>query len=257
VIETQGFEEANRRTYSRKNVVGSYVQEGLLPGEARLFATLHDAIAGKRVLDIGVGGGRTTAVLLGLTEHYAAVDYSPGCVEVVKQRYELDAVHCADAREMPMFGDGSFDFVLFSFNGIDYVLTEGRQMIFEEVHRLLAPDGVFMFSSHNLDYRYAGLLPWQKGWSGSPAFAKACLRALAFTHRRRRGRAREIRTPDFALLNDEAHNYSLLSYYAGREAQICQLQSAGFVDVTSYGEQGEATTTKDEDSKWLYYIAHR
>jgi SAM-dependent methyltransferase len=256
VIESPGFEEANRRTYARKNVVSSYVQEGLLPGEERLFAKLNDALAGKRVLDIGVGGGRTTAALLRVADSYAAVDYSPGCVEVVKQRYGLEAVHCADAREMPMFDDGAFDFILFSFNGIDYVDDEGRELILKEVRRLLAPGGVFLFSSHNLDYRHAGLLPWQSGWSSSPAFAKACLRAMVFTHRRRRSRAREIRTHDYALLNDEAHNYSLLTYYARRDAQLRQLESAGFTDVTSCGEQGEATTTKDDESRWLYYIAH-
>ena len=178
MIESPGFEEANRRTYARKNVVSSYVQEGLLPGEERLFAELTTPSRASGVLDIGVGGGRTTAALLRVADSYAAVDYSPGCVEVVKQRYGLDAVHCADAREMPMFSDGAFDFILFSFNGIDYVDDEGRQMILKEVRRLLGPGGVFLFSSHNLDYRHAGLLPWQRGWSSSPAFGKACLRRV-------------------------------------------------------------------------------
>ena len=256
------FEEHNRHMFSRKNVVGSYTVDGLLPAEEHLFALHRDKIAGKRVLDIGVGGGRTTAALLELSADYVAVDYSEGCVEVVKQRFGLDRVYCADARDMAIVASEAFDFAFFSFNGIDYVDHDGRARILREVHRVLAPGGVFLFSSHNRDAHGAGLLPWQRRWSPSLGFAKACARAVLFTPRRRRAAEREIRMPDYALLNDEAHNYALVTYYIGRHAQVHQLEAAGFRDVTAYDEGGaELTgaemTESEAASRWLYYSAHR
>jgi SAM-dependent methyltransferase len=50
------------------------------------------------------------------------------------------------ADQLPFPGD-SFDAVVFSFNGLGYLET--RKGVYEEVHRVLAPRGVFLFSLHN------------------------------------------------------------------------------------------------------------
>ena len=44
----------------------------------------------------------------------------------------------ADARNLP-FERGTFSFVLFSFNGIDYVAPRDRARVLGEVRRVLAP----------------------------------------------------------------------------------------------------------------------
>jgi SAM-dependent methyltransferase len=51
---------------------------------------------------------------------------------------------------MSRFADNSFDFILFSFNGIDYVNSSDRSIVFREIYRICKPDGIFCFSTHNI-----------------------------------------------------------------------------------------------------------
>jgi SAM-dependent methyltransferase len=56
----------------------------------------------------------------------------------------------ADASDLSDFPDASFDAVVFSFNGIDYIHPEAaRQRCLIECRRVLRQGGVFIFSSHN------------------------------------------------------------------------------------------------------------
>ena len=52
---------------------------------------------------------------------------------------------------LSMFDSASFDFVLFSYNGIDTMSHVNRLRVFDEVFRLLVSGGLFAFSSHNLE----------------------------------------------------------------------------------------------------------
>jgi ubiquinone/menaquinone biosynthesis C-methylase UbiE len=56
----------------------------------------------------------------------------------------------SDARSMIQFADNSFDFILFSFNGIDCVPHSDRLQILQEICRVGKPGCHFFFSSHNL-----------------------------------------------------------------------------------------------------------
>jgi SAM-dependent methyltransferase len=44
----------------------------------------------------------------------------------------------------------NFDFILFSFNGIDYVPACDRNAVFRELRRVGSKGGLFFFSTHNL-----------------------------------------------------------------------------------------------------------
>jgi SAM-dependent methyltransferase len=56
----------------------------------------------------------------------------------------------ADAADLSMFPDASFDVAVFAFNGIDYVLPDDRrQSCLQHIHRVLKPGGCTIFSSHN------------------------------------------------------------------------------------------------------------
>jgi ubiquinone/menaquinone biosynthesis C-methylase UbiE len=103
------------------------------------------------MLDLGVGGGRTTAHFAALAGSYLGVDYSEEMVRACTVRFPHLRFMQADARAMPQCADASFDFVLFSYNGIDYVEETGRQRVLDEVRRVLSPHGSFAFSTHNLN----------------------------------------------------------------------------------------------------------
>jgi SAM-dependent methyltransferase len=54
-----------------------------------------------------------------------------------------------DVCDLP-FNNDAFDYILFSFNGIDHIHPERRGIqALREIHRMLKPDGLFLFSSHN------------------------------------------------------------------------------------------------------------
>ena len=55
----------------------------------------------------------------------------------------------ADARQMAGIADASIDLAVFSCNGISMVGHDDRLAIMREVHRILKPQGVFLFTTYN------------------------------------------------------------------------------------------------------------
>ena len=147
----------NLERYVSEDVVSYYEkQSDLQPCEAYLFGRYLKP--GLSVLDIGVGGGRTTTYLAKGAARYVGADYSDGMVEACRRRFPALDFRLCDATDMAQFTDGEFDVVVFSFNGIDYIPTdEGRTRCLAETARVLKLGGIFIFSSHNA--RTLGLWP--------------------------------------------------------------------------------------------------
>lgn len=79
--------DGNRDIYSRTAAVSVYKHGTLQNAESVIFVRFHENLLDKRVLDIGFGGGRTSAILLQCTPHYVGVDYSPQMVETCRSRF--------------------------------------------------------------------------------------------------------------------------------------------------------------------------
>jgi SAM-dependent methyltransferase len=141
--------ETNLRTYDTPEVAAHYaLLDYLTPGERLLFETYIKP--GSVVLDLGVGGGRTTPYLASRASRYIGVDYAPAMIEACQAKFPGVEFKVADASDLSAFPDSSFDAVVFAFNGIDYVLPDqARRRCFEHICRLLRPGGVLIFSSHN------------------------------------------------------------------------------------------------------------
>jgi SAM-dependent methyltransferase len=160
-------------------------QTELLPVEQHLFGRYLRP--GMRILDMGVGAGRTTpylSELAGPDGHYEGLDYAEGMVEVCRQRFPDLTFHHADAADLSRFDDASFDAVIFSFGGIDYVTpADRRRQCLAESRRVLRPGGTFMISRHNP--RAVVRLPGRPGQDGSPVrWQKAVLAVPAWAVRR-------------------------------------------------------------------------
>lgn len=148
--------DANRASYETRSAVRQYVaQDHLEPPEQVILDRVRSDLPRMRVLDVGVGGGRTAVHFAGVAQEYVGVDYSAPLVAACRRRFagHPPAVRFehADARAMPMLDDGHFDLVLFTFNGLDYLVHEGRLAALREISRVCRPGGRFLFSSHNLD----------------------------------------------------------------------------------------------------------
>src|SRR5262245_18761370 len=130
----------NQDVYGIGEVVQHYADAGKLKAaEEAILRRFGPQIEGKCLLDIGVGGGRTTPHLLALSQDYIGIDYSAEMVSACRAKYPGINFQEADARNLEAFGRGKFDFVFFSFNGIDVIDGEGRARVLREVHAALKP----------------------------------------------------------------------------------------------------------------------
>ncbi len=148
--------EDNENNYEKKEVVHIISQRTfLLKPEQTVLNILRNQLPYMKMLDIGVGGGRTTAFFAGLTREYVGIDYSQEMIRVCQRKFNDHSKKIifarVDARNMTLFRDGEFDFVLFSSNGIDCVDHLDRIRILREIKRITKNHGYFLFSSLNLN----------------------------------------------------------------------------------------------------------
>ncbi len=150
---SEAMETINRRTWRSHEALRWFRGlEGFIdPAERACFERLAPELAGKRVLDLGVGAGRTTRHFLSLTPDYVGLDYTPEMVAACRAKHPGVEIVEGDARDLSRFPDESVDLVAFNFNGIDAVGLEGRVRVLSEVHRVLRPGGAFFFSTMNRD----------------------------------------------------------------------------------------------------------
>jgi len=138
----------NIEVFSSKQAVEDYAQKiDLFPQEKEIF--LKYFRKGSKVLDLGCGTGRTTVYLREKGFYVVGVDISKPMVEKARSKYPYIDFLVGDACELS-FKDEVFDYVLFSFNGLDYIFPEKRRLkAINEIRRVLKDNGLFIFSSHN------------------------------------------------------------------------------------------------------------
>jgi SAM-dependent methyltransferase len=240
----------------------SFVRMGLLDAERRILDRLGNLLEGKAILDIGVGGGRTAAYLGEIAGRYVGIDYAKEMVSRCRERFPGLDFRRLDARDMSEFAKRSFDVVLFSFNGIDYTLPDGRVRILEEVWRVLKSGGTFFFSSHNVRAR-----AWRPRLRPNLVFepnpARLLRRNLSALRKHirshyyyRRNKKQEVHGDGFSIRVDQAHEYRLLTYHVSPGYQTDQLRAVGFDEVMIFGNDGEPIASGDGPTDpWLYYVA--
>ena len=135
----------NIRHYEKKHIVSSYAHNTLQNPEVIILVKHRDHILDKCVLDIGCGAGRTTPHLRNLSKEYTGIDYSFDMIKSCKKIFKDVRLIHGDVRNMGIFEDEMFNFVLFSYNGLDSVCHEDRIRGLNEIHRMLKQDGLFVF----------------------------------------------------------------------------------------------------------------
>ena len=245
-----------RDHYGREVIARIYGQRGdLFPAEKVLLELYREQIAGQRVLDLGCGGGRTSPWLHALAAEYVGVDYSAKMIEVCRARYPQFVFEQGDATNLASFGDASFDFVLFSYNGIDSMSHTGRLEVLAEVRRVLRDDGWFAFSSHSIEFRNI-VVAFDRS---APLTLGGLRRNLKYLRSYLRVRRHQVRTSEYAILSDPRGGSRQLDYFISRTNQIAQLQAAGFVEteIVSWDGRRVSTDEPDPESMAFYYICRK
>src|SRR5271167_1848328 len=95
---------------------------------------------GMAILDLGVGGGRTTAYLSSIAARYVGVDYASEMIAACRKKFPQIEFETENASDLSRFATLSFDAVVMAFNGIDYVIPdESRFHALREIRRVLKP----------------------------------------------------------------------------------------------------------------------
>lgn len=139
---------SNLRAYQSSALASAYAQHAeLQPPEETILKIVQHELKPERMLDVGVGGGRTANKFADMVQEY--IDYSEAMVAVCHERFaaRLDTLQLrlADVSSMPFFPDGRFDLVLFSYNGLDYLSSDSQRKALLEIHRVLRDGGYFAF----------------------------------------------------------------------------------------------------------------
>jgi SAM-dependent methyltransferase len=228
----------NQLIYTDLKTVAKYADElYLFHEEEAILERFADRLPEMRMLDVGVGGGRTTVHFAPRVKQYLGIDSSPEMVAACEARFAdrpaTWSFAVGDVQAMDFLADGSFDFVLFSYLGLDTLPHEGRQVALREIRRVCAPGAALLFSSNNLQSWPSIMEPhWSKY---PPVIVSEIQRQIRL---RRLNRGRIARNGQYAELCDGAYGFRLRSHYARPRAQVAELEAAGFCRVEVLDDDG-------------------
>ena len=251
--------ELNREVYKSDQVVAYYKQkQELYAPEKAIFQLLQDQLSHWRMLDMGVGAGRTTHYFGPRVKEYWGMDYAPVMIAACQQLFPQYHFWVADAKAMPEIENEYFDLVLFSFNGLDCCGQEDRLQILTEIRRILKQKGYFCFSSHNLQ-GVSDLFSWRFSWNPFLFWRRwrHCLRL----RRLNAAFLNQSQATDYAIINDGSHDYQSWHYYIRPQAQIRQLIAYGFGNIRLFAVDGRELTSPEavaaETGYMIYYLCQK
>lgn len=261
--------------YDNESVSRDYASRDYLePAERTVLEILRSELPEMDMLDMGVGGGRTTKYFAPIVNNYTGADYATAMIDACLEKYGNDYFFLScDARDMREIPKNSYNFIFFSYNGIDSFKHKDRIASLKEIHRVLKPDGYFCFSSHNLDWeglsdlfsiknkiglsgnessvsiinRFRSVL-----WPAWKIFKLSILNKSPFMS----SHILRLRKKKRGHLYDDSLNGKAKVYYISRDEQVRQLKETGFKNVTTISRSGLITEniTLLNKGGWIYYL---
>ena len=238
----------NKDIYQSQKIVKGYVQlNELFKPEKTVLRILKNKLKNMRMLDIGVGGGRTTHFFSPLVKQYLGIDYSEQMLNACKKRFlkhsDNISFKLCDVRTMKIIKSNYFDFILASSNGLDYMPHNDRLKALKEIKRVGKKGGYFFFSAHNLlgiDRLLEVKLSLNPIKMSKNLIAYVLLKILNKDFNK-------LKQEKYTFINDGAHQFRLSTYYIMPMEQIKQLENIGFRNVRVFSlETGNEITKKSD-----------
>jgi ubiquinone/menaquinone biosynthesis C-methylase UbiE len=268
-----------RKVYNHKKITSDYASRDYIDNaEVSIIKELKPFLKDMSMLDMGVGAGRTTKYFMPLVNSYIGADYAPNMIEECRKKYRNKKIfEVIDVRDMRKFADDMFDFVLFSYNGIDSFDEKGRKTALKEIKRVLKSNGFFAFSSHNIDwsgiydiFRLKGIfVRLNKKIQNQSGFLfikkiqlifKAVYYFVRLNILNKRiymtSHINHLRKEGCGILADNSLDGKVKIFYSSYDYQVNQLKEYGFKDIKAFSINGMVASEKGEldNSAWIYYL---
>jgi SAM-dependent methyltransferase len=270
------LDRVNRSAWSATPVVEEFEKDGAPvaldawsdPGERAAVVAVASEVRGRPILDVGVGGGRTTTALRLLSDDYLAIDYTPEMVAVCRRNHPEAHVELGDVRDLTWLPDGRFALVVFSFNGLDAVDHEDRQRALSEMSRVLMPGGLLVYSTHNKSGPCYGATPWRPAgspvahtWSTTYRIGRALAGVIEHPFHLPRSIANRRRLLRSAVDADgwgvgpvEAHDFGLLIHYVTLAQARAEVAAAGVSLEQAFDAERGARIRSEDDLSGVRYF---
>jgi SAM-dependent methyltransferase len=270
-MSLQDQASVNHRVWETEDHVADYSDRSLAPVEMVILLRYRDELS-RRVLEAGCGAGRVLGYLIELGGQVHGIDLSPAMVEFCRVTYPAADVRVGDVSTLSRQLTEPFDAIFAPNNLIDVFDDTARRAVLDEFNRSLVDGGLLIFSSHNLDEREPATGPGEldslpkkvaslvvKALHKPPAdVVQRAVRLPIARRNRRRLAPLEVATSEYAIVNDETFDYSLLHYYVRRDAQERQLAERGFQLLECLDADSRAVHSGEKSaSPWLHYIARK
>ena len=247
----------NEQLWANSNLVEHYTNRALRAPETMMLERYRDALSG-RVLELGCGAGRLSGHLLAVAQEFRGLDISPSMIAHCRRAYPGGRFEQGDLRDLSRYETGSLDVVFAPFNVLDVLDDAERGRVLGEIRRMLADEGLLMMSTHNLAHAPYIPKPTHLYSRRNPVrLSRELLRVPRRIRNWRRGQPLQSRRGHHAILVDEAHDYSILHYYIGRDAQQRQLAGLGFELLECLDLDGRSVEPGEEAALCaeLHYVA--
>lgn len=251
-------------SWGAPDVVAQFATKGFTDAGELLALGLVDDQAHGDVLDLGVGGGRTTGILLPMASSYVGVDVSPEMVDLARSRFPDAEVRVGDASDLSAFPDGRFDLVVFSFNGLDAIDHEHRLQALAEMRRVVAPGGRVLFSSLNVDGVSFDESPLHvAGGLGSPRFryhwgqaARHPGSLVRAVRNHRHARPGEVDGDGWAMRPLRAFEFRFMVHFATLGEMVAEAGAAGLRVEAVWADDGRPLepTSVRTDADYVHLV---
>jgi ubiquinone/menaquinone biosynthesis C-methylase UbiE len=274
-MKTLGFDPflSLNDVWESEDVVKRYCDGDLLllkENEEAILKDLKEEMPSMKMLDIGVGAGRTTYYFAPLAKQYVGLDYSKKMIDFCRKRFQgypkKIFFETGDSRDLKSFNNSCFDFVMFSNVGIDTMSHKDRLKTLREMQRVTRNGGYVCFSIYNLNFvwKFCTFHYYFAYFSKKQfnEFLKGLRRLLLIRLFNRsiwkifRRKVEE----EYVFNHFSTLEFRLKIYLITAKAQVKQLNDLGFTDIRIYGADGrkinEHRIQNSMDGE-LYFLCRR
>ena len=254
-------------SWGAPEVVSQFATRGFTDaGEVGALWVTAEWAAGD-VLDLGVGGGRTTGLLADGARSYVGIDISPEMLDLARARFPDHDLSVGDAVDLRGLADAAYDLVVFSYNGIDALDHRDRGAALAEMARVTKQGGRVLFSSLNLDGVSFDERPWRvAGGLLSPRVryhlgyaARHPTTVVRSVQNYRRNRRAVEDGHGWGRRPLRAHEFRFVVHFATMEQTVAEAAVAGLEVVVAYADDGRQLSprTRHTDADYVHFVCRR